>query len=407
MPPDRLGAWLRDFDELLAEHGLRRGAVRPLRRRLCARADRLRVRRGWPRPVPRVPGGRSRGAAPARRLAVGRARRRPGALGAVAADVRRGVAAPVRRGQGGVRPRRRCSTPGARRPRARRRRPARGASARHRRHRAAADPRRGLARRCRAPLHRGREVRGPHDRRRDVPVVPRHPRREGLHPRPGPGPPGGARRLARARPGRPGGAPTPSTSACPARAARPTARPASTWRRTRRRRCTSSTPAGVGRGRTTRSVGCPGGPRWRDPWRGAANRLARGPLGRVAKAAAGVDRRRSLPAFATKTLAEGSRTERPRDTRCLDLGGHVHRPVPAAERRGRDPGAGRCRADRRGDPGRRLLRTHLDHDRPARPRAPDRRPGPSPRSRRTSRAARRSWASSRPASRCCAATSSS
>ena len=99
--------------------------------------------------------------------------------------------------------------------------------------------------------------------------------------------------------------------------------------------------------------------------------------------------RRGPAAFAAgvraETLAEGSsRTERPRDTRCLDLGGHVHRPVPAAERRGRDPGARGCRADRRGDRGRGLLRTHLDHDRPARPRAPDRRPD-----RRHARAVRR------------------
>ena len=49
-------------------------------------------------------------------------------------------------------------------------------------------------------------------------------------------------------------------------------------------------------------------PRWAalaGPVAGAANRMASGPLGRVAKAAAGVDRRRSLPAFATKTLRKG------------------------------------------------------------------------------------------------------
>ena len=56
MPPDRLGAWLRDFDELLAEHGLRGvpyghfgdGCVH-------VRID-FAFDDGRPRPVPRVPG---------------------------------------------------------------------------------------------------------------------------------------------------------------------------------------------------------------------------------------------------------------------------------------------------------------------------------------------------------------
>ena len=46
VPPARLGAWLRDFDELLGEHELDGRALRPLRRRLRARADRLPLRRG-------------------------------------------------------------------------------------------------------------------------------------------------------------------------------------------------------------------------------------------------------------------------------------------------------------------------------------------------------------------------
>ena len=47
-----------------------------------------------------------------------------------------------------------------------------------------------------APLHRGRQVPRRHHRgrRRDVPVVPGHPRREGLHPGPGPGAAGDGQR---------------------------------------------------------------------------------------------------------------------------------------------------------------------------------------------------------------------
>ena len=54
-----------------------------------------------------------------------------------------------------------------------------------------------------APLHRRRQVPGRHHRhrRRDVPVLPGHPGREGLHPRPRPGAAGAGQRLA----GRPAG----------------------------------------------------------------------------------------------------------------------------------------------------------------------------------------------------------
>ncbi len=56
-------------------------------------------------------------------------------------------------------------------------------------------------------------------------------------------------------------------------------------------------------------------PRWAalaGPMTGAANRLAQGPLGRVAKAVAGIDRRRSLPAFAASSLRRGrTRPEAP------------------------------------------------------------------------------------------------
>ena len=63
VPPDRLGAWLREFDELLEEHGLRGvpyghfgdGCVH-------VRID-FEFDDGGRRPVPRVPGGRGGGAA--------------------------------------------------------------------------------------------------------------------------------------------------------------------------------------------------------------------------------------------------------------------------------------------------------------------------------------------------------
>ena len=72
------GAYLRDFDALLVEHGLDGAAVRPLRRRLRARPHRLPARRAdGGRRLPRL---RRDAAAPgrrARRLPVRRARRRP------------------------------------------------------------------------------------------------------------------------------------------------------------------------------------------------------------------------------------------------------------------------------------------------------------------------------------------
>ena len=71
---------------------------------------------------------------------------------------------------------------------------------------------------------------------------------------------------------RAGAAPTRSTCACRARAARPTARRASTWRPTSPRCCTSATGAGCARRRTTRSAGCRGGPGSRPARRGSSTR---------------------------------------------------------------------------------------------------------------------------------------
>ncbi len=85
--------------------------------------------------------------------------------------------------------------------------------------------------------------------RGDVPVLPRHPRGEGLHARTCAGAPGRRERAASASTTRRW--PTPWTCACRARAARATARPASTWRPTSPRHCPRSTPAGSVRARTT------------------------------------------------------------------------------------------------------------------------------------------------------------
>ena len=105
--------------------------------------------------------------------------------------------------------------------------------------------RRGRLHDRRAPVHRGRQVPGRHHRRRrgHVPVLSGDAGREGLDPRPRAGAAGTRQRhrsstaSARAR------SPSPSTYAWPARAARVTARPASTWRPTRPRRSTSAIAA--------------------------------------------------------------------------------------------------------------------------------------------------------------------
>ena len=127
VPPAKLGAYLRDFDALLDELRPARAAVRALRRRLRARADRLpadlRRRR---RPVPLLRGGGGPVGGRLRRVDVGRARRRPGAVRAAAGHVLPRRHRAVRRGQGGLRPRQPAQPRGAGRPAARRRRSAGG-----------------------------------------------------------------------------------------------------------------------------------------------------------------------------------------------------------------------------------------------------------------------------------------
>ncbi len=117
-------------------------------------------------------------------------------------------------------------------------------------------------------------------------------------------------------------------------------------------------------------------PRWArmTPPKLANTMLRSKTVGRVAKSAAGVDQRRSLPRFSATPAARTRQAARG-ERRRLDLGRLVHRPL----RRGHRPGGGPAAGDQwpagSGDPGARVLRTDLDHHRPAHRRAPDRRSG--------------------------------
>ena len=148
-------------------------------------------------------------------------------------------------------------------------------------------------------------------------------------------------------------------------------------------------------------------PAWADraaPVAPLANRMMRlGPVARLAKATAGIDQRRSIPAFANKTLRRSVAPER-RDAGRLDLGGLLQRPLLPGQRPRRDPLPRVGRADRPGDPRRRLLRADLDHHRPARPGPADHGAHGGHPARRTSGRACRSSGWSRPAWPRCAAT---
>ena len=131
----------------------------------------------------------------------------------------------------------------------------------------------------------------------------RTPRRARRRTPPGAGP-GCCRRWSTAAWSPTAGAPTRctrrSTSACPARAAPRTAPPASTWPPTRPRRCTSATADACVLAATTPSGSCRGGPASPPPVAPLVNATMRVPvLQRLAKAAAGIDQRRSVPAFDT------------------------------------------------------------------------------------------------------------
>ena len=208
VPPDRLGAYLRDFDALLRDAGLDGvpyghfgdGCVHvridfPLddgdgRRRLPARSSRPAA------DLVAAYGGSLSG-----EHGDGRARSEllPRMYSAEAIGAVRGRSSTLLRPRRPAQPRACWSTRAPVDADLRLARPAREP-----RPIAAARARRRLGRRRGAPVHRRRQVprRQHRRRRRDVPVVPRHPRGEGLHPRPGPGAAGdGQRRAGRATAG--------------------------------------------------------------------------------------------------------------------------------------------------------------------------------------------------------------
>ena len=81
-------------------------------------------------------------------------------------------------------------------------------------------------------------------------------------------------------------------------------------------------------------------PRWADraaPVAGLANGMLKlGPVARMARATAGIDQRRSIPAFARTTLRKSVPTSGERPGR-LDLGRLVQRPLLPGQRARRDP----------------------------------------------------------------------
>ena len=369
----RLPARLR---RAAGEHGLRRRAVRPLRRRLRARPDRLPARRRRRRP--RRVTARSSPTPPSwsrlRRLAVGRARRRPGPPRTAAADVLRRGARPVRRGQGASSTRTTCSTPACSSTR-RRSTPTCGWPRRRRAGRTGAGlpARRRRLRRGGAPLHRGRQVPSPTlpDRRRDVPVVPGHPGGEGLHPRPRPGAAGDARA------GRPG-----------ARLARPEVHEALDLCLSCKgcaRDCPTgvdmatyksevlhqSTAAGCARARTTRSGWLPRWAGWPRGCRGWCNRCWPRRLGPAGAVSAGVDQRREpaavRPRARSASLDRPSGGRRPASLLCADSFTDYFSPEVGGAA---VPGA-RGRRYQVRIPATTVLRADLDHDRPARRRPQD------------------------------------
>ena len=209
-----------------------------------------------------------------------------------------------------------------------------------------------------APVRRRRQV--PYDeptsgRGRDVPVVPGDGRGAALHARAGPAAARDARRRGghgRLAVGRRCG--TRSTCACPARAAAATARWASTWPRTRRSSCTTTTRAGCARPRTTRWAGCRGGCGWPPPYAPAplvnAAGAGCGPLAGAREAArrdrAGARRSRALARGDVHALVAASSAARPdgglaRRADGRPVAGHLHRPPLARGRAGRPCGSWR------------------------------------------------------------------
>ncbi len=189
MPPERFGAYLREFDAVLARHG-RRGVYYGHFGDGClhVRIDFDLLTQPGIAELPRVHGGRRRPRRRARRVAVGRARRRAGPRRAAAAHVPAGDHRGVRGVQGDLGPRR----PDEPRPR----RPLRPgwtrtcACSSGMPILADGEPQlafghdRGEFAGAHPPLPRRRQVRH-RARRRDVPQLPGHGGGAALHPRPG------------------------------------------------------------------------------------------------------------------------------------------------------------------------------------------------------------------------------
>ena len=105
LPAQHLGSYLRDFDRLLIDHGLGWAAVRSFRGRMRARPHRLPADRGGrSSELPILRRGGSAAGCRLWRLAVGRARRRPGAVGAAIGDVFARCPGGLRPGKGRLRP---------------------------------------------------------------------------------------------------------------------------------------------------------------------------------------------------------------------------------------------------------------------------------------------------------------
>ena len=178
-----------------------------------------------------------------------------------------------------------------------------------------------------------------------MPVLPRDPRREGLHPRPGPGAPGGARRRRSSH-----GLGDPAVAealdlclACKGCASDcPTGVDMATYKAEVLHQTLRRPDAAGGRAATTCSVGCRAGPRWPRRWRrwptgccGSARSPGwpRPPPASTSAARSRPSRRRTLRrgrARAPRRRAAGARR--------VDLGRLVHRPLLPANGARRDRG---------------------------------------------------------------------
>ena len=184
-----------------------------------------------------------------------------------------------------------------------------------------------------------------------------------------------ARRDSRRRLARPSTSRRRSTSAWPARGARPSARSASTWPPTRPSSCPTTTRAGCGRGRPTRSGLIPWWARLAALWPGAANALTQTPgLAALAKKAAGIAPQRRIPRFARRAVhalvpapRRGRRAGRRRPAHPA-LAGHLQQLLPSRDGAGggRGPGERRLRGGVAAVPA--LLRPPALRLRHARPR---------------------------------------